>query len=535
MNTHLHGPGRSAASDGRTLKRGPYPKSTGVGFWAAAQVRVRQWNRALRHLEETQLAVMRQVAEANADCEYGRKYGLGSIVSYADWQRNVPAADYDAYFPYIERMMKGEADVLVPGKIKYFGNSSGSSNHGRQKFLPLTVRQLKITSKAAADAAYRLVSATGDLAFTSGYQIGIYPPPVMRRQDAVIVSNNPALMSVNLPYVARPLHLPRGAVKVERNLDRKLERIAQEYFDYDVVGVAGTTCWFSLLFDKVLAEAKKRGLPGESVSEVWPNLRAAFGGGVAAGPYLPVIKQRVAHPDFKLVDTYNATEGGLFACSDHSGAPGMLMIPDRGVFFEFVALGDADSENPARVPLWEVETDTNYVLHVSTVSGLSCYRLGDIVRFVSLDPLRIEFAGRLAGCLSTTQELTTHVEVQDAVQAALGEYPLTTREYTCAADVGIGDTGKAQYNLFVEFEGNPHVDESGFAAAFDRALCRLNRVYREHRENEAAILPPKVTVMPEGTVEKFMRAAGIKSAQAKFPRILSDAQKDILRSVLSKA
>lgn len=534
MNTHVHGPRAPAIDRPRALKKGPYPKSTGIGFWTAAQMRVREWNRALLDLERVQLEQMRLVAEANANCEYGRKHGLGDVSSYADWRRNVPAADYDTYFPYIDRMMKGEGDVLVPGKIKYFGNSSGSSNHGRQKFLPLKQRQLKITGQAAADAAYRLVTATGDLAFTSGYQIGIYPPPVMRRQDAVIVSNNPALMSVNIPLVARPLHLPKGAVKVERNLDRKLERIAQEYFDYDVVGVAGTTCWFSLLFDKVLAEAKKRGMPGESVSEVWPNLRAAFGGGVAAAPYVPVIGQRVAHPDFKLVDTYNATEGGLFACSDHFGAPGMLMIPDRGVFFEFVPIEDADSDDPRRVPLWEVETGKNYVLHVSTVSGLSCYRLGDIVRFVSRDPLRIEFAGRLAGCLSTTQELTTHVEIQDAVQAALEEFPLTTREYTCAADVGIGETAKARYNLFVEFEGNPSFDEAGFIEAFDRALCRINRVYREHRDSEAALLPPQLTVMPEGTVEKFMRAAGIKSAQAKFPRILSDPQKDILRQVLAE-
>ena len=74
----------------------------------------------------------------------------------------------------------------------------------------------------------------------------------------------------------------------------------------------------------------------DSVREIWPNLRVLVGGGVSADPYLPVLRERMGRDDFVLVDTYNATEGGIFATTDHSGEPGMLMIPDRGVFFEFV-------------------------------------------------------------------------------------------------------------------------------------------------------------------------------------------------------
>jgi GH3 auxin-responsive promoter len=523
----------SSSSGGRKLKASPYPKALGAAVWVAAQARMQSWDKALEHLEETQLEMMRLVAAANGQSAYGRKHGIDRTFSYAQWKRNVPLSDYDSYFPYIERMMLGEHDVLVRGMVKYFGNSSGSSSGGRQKFLPITDEQIALTGKAGADAAFRLIAATGDFALPTGYQVAILPPPNFKYQGPVIVSNNPAIMSVNMPRVVRPIHLPQGDIKMEPNIERKLELIAETYFDYDVTGVSGTTCWFSLLFDKVLAEAKKRGLEGRAVSEVWPNLRAGFGGGVAAGPYLKVIQERVGNPDFRLVDTYNATEGGLYAVTDHSGQPGMLVIPDRGVFFEFVRLDEYGSDSARRIPLWEVEKDTNYVLYVSTVSGLSAYRLGDIVRFPSLKPLRMEYAGRLSGCLSTTQELTTHVEIQDAFAYAQSQVPCVAREYGCGADVGVSGTAKSQYNLFVEFEGDASgVSTEALAQAFDEGLCKVNRVYREHRAGDAAILRARLTVLPKGTVQRFMSEGALNNVQAKFPRILSDSQKDRLRELV---
>ncbi len=524
----------SVRSAQKKLKKPPYPGVVGAAFWSLAELRMRSWDRALVDLEETQKKMMRLVAAANGPSDYGRKHGIDRTYSYEQWKRNVPLADYDSYFPYIERMMLGEHDVLVKGGVTYFGNSSGSSTGGRSKFLPITLQQIELTKKASADAAQRYVVAHRDLAFTSGYQIAILPPPNFKHQGPVIVSNNPAIMSVHIPKIAQPLQLPRGPIKLEADINTKLEKIAAEYFDYDICGIAGTTCWFSLLFDKVLAEAKKRGLPGNTVQEVWPNLRVGFGGGVAAGPYIDVIRERIGNPNFRLVDTYNATEGGLYACTDFTGEPGMRMIPDRGVFFEFVKLEEyGTTDSPRRYALHEVEQNQNYVLYVSTVSGLSAYRLGDIVRFPTLWPHRMEFAGRLSGCLSTTQELTTHVEIQEAFEYALKKFPRTTRDYTCGADVGVNGTAKSRYNLFAEFEDDvPDFPVDAFAEAFDEGLSKVNRVYREHRIGDAAILRARFTPMPKGTIQRFMGEGALNNVQAKFPRILSDAQKDRLRQLI---
>jgi hypothetical protein len=352
----------------------------------------------------------------------------------------------------------------------------------------------------------------------------------MRQEGPIKVTCNPALMAKNLPALTKPVYLPDRPTMCIADYDAKLERIADRYLDYDIRMVTGTTCWFSLLFDKLLEAAQRRGRKVSTVGELWPNLRVLLGGGVAAAPYLPVIRERVGH-EIELIDTYNATEGGVFASTAFApGQEGMMVIPHRGVFFEFVPIETDGRLSSRRVPLWEVETGENYAIVVTNASGMYSYQLGDLVRFTSTAPHVVEFAGRLSGCLSTTQELTTHVEIQRAMDAALVAAKGTVVDYGVGADIGIDDSAKSRYVLFAEFDGDRRPnDVDAFMGAFDDALCRENRVYREHRVGDTAILAPELVMLPSGSVKRFMEEAGSGSVQTKFPRILDDRRKQILR------
>ncbi len=111
--------------------------------------------------------------------------------------------------------------------------------------------------------------------------------------------------------------------------------------------------------------------------------------------------------------------------------------------------------------------------------------------------------------------------------------PAVTFDFGCGADVGVSGS-KSRYVLFVEFvPGNQPKDLAAFGAAFDAGLCEQNRVYREHRSNDIAILRPEVIALPEGSVQRFMKDAGMTSVQTKFPRIVDDERKGILRSYAS--
>lgn len=521
-----------AASPGAPRRiQTPYPSPVGRVFLEVARRRVAAWDRALERLQEVQQKQMERILRLTADSEFGREHGLSSIRSYEDYKRLVPIGDYDRFSERLERTRRGEQGLLTTERVRYICNSAGSSSAGKPKFLPVTETQIRLQQGSASDAVLRHIAWTEDATLPSGFTMTVLPPTVMKREGPMVLTNNPALMSTKLPLFSEPVVLPDRDVMNIEDLDQKMDAIAERYLDHDVRTVTGTTCWFSILFDKLLDAARRRGRDAQGVGEIWPNLRFLVGGGVAAAPYLDVIQDRMGR-QVDLLDTYNATEGGIFAVSDHrTGRDDLLMVPDRGVFFEFVPLEQADQDSPQRLAAWEVETGVDYVIHVSTVSGLHAYRLGDIVRFTQTWPHRMVFSGRLSGCLSTTQELTTHREVQLAMEAALAQVPAQTVDYTVGAQVGVNGSSKAQYIVFAEFvPGHEPADSEGFAQAFDAAHRAENRVYREHREGDTAILPARLVRLPPGSVKRFMEEEGLVSVQSKFPRIVDDGRRDRLLS-----
>jgi len=500
----------------RTLRSSAYPTLAGKAMLMLARAQTRRWNEALSRVRFEQERVLLDIVRHAQDTAFGRAHDFAGIRDYRDYAARVSVGDYDTFSPFIERMRKGEKNLVVPEFVRYFGNSSGSSNQGKPKFLPITENQIGIQRKAGTDGLFRTLAKLDDDAFPTGYTLGLFPPTTMREDGPVLITSNPALMVTKLPLVSKPSYLPDEECRVMADYDAKLARIAEKYIDHDVRALAGTTCWFTLMFEKLLAESRKRGRAARTIREIWPNLRYLVGGGVSADPYVPVIRDMMGRSDVFLIDTYNATEGGIYASSDHSGAPGMLMQPHRGTFFEFVAMDDIERPIAPRVPLWEVEIDKPYAIVVTTVSGLYSYKLGDIVRFPQAN--RMEFMGRLTGCLSVTQELTTHVEIEKAVAHAIRMVPGVTVDFGASAEKAPG-TAKWRYVLFSEFANAPS-DLEAFARAFDEGMCEQNRVYREHRAGDVALLAPRVVTLRQGGARAYLDEITRGNMQGKFPRII---------------
>jgi hypothetical protein len=473
--------------------------------------------------------MLHQYTKAAARTEFGRAHDLSGVRNHEDFVRRVPLRTYAEFEPYLERMRHGERNVLWPGLIKYWGQSSGSSNTAAQhKFLPISRRQIRWQQQAGFDVTARYVTASGDASLLGGFPLALLPPSTLKPDGPVFITNNPGLMQRFIPPPISYATLPRPPLRDIPDYEQKLTAVAQAYLDYDIRFVTGTTCWFSIFFDKVLEAAQDRGQRVRTISEVWPNLKVLFGGGIYVEPYRRVIAERMGRP-LVLMDNYNATEGGIFSATDRLGQDGMIMIPDRGVFFEFVPKEEHGKPNARRFPLWAVEPGVEYSVVLTTSSGLAGYYIGDSIRFSSLFPHRMEFTGRMTGMLSLTQELTSHLEIERAVAKATSGQDCTVVDFSAAAQVGVEQTGKGRYLLFVEFEKPPR-DLQAFTEAFDKGLCEQNRVYREHRSSNVAILPPALVPLVPGGTRKFMQALGHTSMQQKFPRILDERKRDLLLS-----
>ena len=69
--------------------------------------------------------------------EFGKKYEFSSINNYQTFKERVPSFTYEEFFPTINRTIKGEQNIFWPEKIKWFAQSSGTTN-SKSKFIPVT-------------------------------------------------------------------------------------------------------------------------------------------------------------------------------------------------------------------------------------------------------------------------------------------------------------------------------------------------------------------------------------------------------------
>ena len=69
--------------------------------------------------------------------EFGKKYHFNEISSYSTFRERVPLSNYEDLSPFIERLRKGEENILWPTESKWFAKSSGTSGQ-RSKYIPVT-------------------------------------------------------------------------------------------------------------------------------------------------------------------------------------------------------------------------------------------------------------------------------------------------------------------------------------------------------------------------------------------------------------
>ena len=151
--------------------------------------------------------------------------------------------------------------------------------------------------------------------FGGGFTLGLFPPITMREEGPVLITSNPALMMTKMPrdHAARATCRRTTSARIA-DYDKKLGVIAERYLDHDVRAVTGTTCWFTLLFEKVLAEAREaRPARPHACARSGRTCACSSAAASRRRPTCPSSATSMGRDDVTLVDTYNATEGGVYA------------------------------------------------------------------------------------------------------------------------------------------------------------------------------------------------------------------------------
>ncbi len=464
---------------------------------------------------DTQKKVFDYLIHKGRYTAWGQKYSYHQLRNVTDYKQRVPISTYEDFFPYIERILKGEQQVLWPSDIKLFAKSSGTTN-AKSKFIPVSSEALEDCHfEGGKDLLAVFIDNRPQTKIFKGKSLSV-GGSIMPNPDAedTTIGDVSGLIMKNLPLWAQSFRAPSLDIALLSDWEDKIQKMAEATLHENITCIHGVPTWTIFLIRKMLELSQSK-----SILEVWPNMECFFHGAVAFGPYKVLFETMIPSPDMAYLEVYNASEG-FFSLQDQLGEPDMLLMTDYGIYYEFLPLDNLQDPYAKTLTLEEVELNKSYALVISTNAGLWRYLIGDTVRFVSKNPYRIRINGRTKHFINAFGEELAIENAESALVRACVATGAQVSNFT-AAPVFIENGKRGGHEWLIEFETQPN-DLAIFANVLDSTLKSLNSDYEAKRSKDIALLAPLIQAIPLGTFYELMRQKGKLGGQNKVPRLAND-------------
>ncbi|MGD2247850.1 MAG: GH3 auxin-responsive promoter family protein [Candidatus Methanofastidiosia archaeon] len=457
---------------------------------------------ALEHSDEIQEKVLLGILKRNYNTRFVKDFSLDAIDSVDKYQKKMPITKYDDYQWYIEQMKSGEHNVLVSGDIPRWAQTSGTLSAPKLYPFPHEMAEqfgetlAKIIVAAIEEEPDRKRMLTGKMLMVVADVITSYAAGKPVGYISGIVSHDVQKIP-GMPALFTP---PCDILAMEDWENRWLEMAKHASGENVTMSCSTPPILLSYLKKVVNEYSDILDLPDE-ITEIWPNLELITGAGVKMSlyqnQYQHMLGDQVCCREF-----YCATEG--FFAYQKDTDPGLTPLLDN-IFYEFIPLtewyqmmeegGCYTTFEFTRLTYSKVACNTDYVMVITTPTGLYSYVIGDIVRFVSPDRLtwvgRIGWESNVAGeklnevhmsMLRQSVESTLGVEVVNQM-AAVKEDPL-------------------QYVFAFEFSSDVNLDEAIDVA--DKSLRDKNAIYDRLRDLNI-LKRPEILPLKEGAFERYFQ------------------------------
>ena len=529
----------------------------------------RPFKKALKDAAGTQQRLLLSILRRNQDTEYGRAYGFESLRSLKDYQGNVPVVEYEDIRERVDRMTRGEKNILTSENPVLFAQTSGTT--GKPKYIPVTPTCQKggVTPtwlhfargdhpEMFAGKVITIVSPAIEGHTPSGIPFGSTSGMVIRELPGIVQS------AYAVPYdvyevedyeakyyallrfgVAENVTMlgtanPSSVVKLAEMADRMADALIRDIRE-------GTLSREMDIAPKLrgLLEPKLRADPARASqleamrarrggrllpADYWPRMAliGCWKGGTVSA-YLDRFPEWY-DPDGKGMPAirdmgYLASEARMsIPISDH-GAGGVLTIHIN--VFEFVAAEDID-ENPGDPDSWnflgvaDLEVGREYYIFITTSGGLYRYDMNDVVEIAGRHqsaPL-VVFRRKGRGMTNLTGEKLSVNQLIEAISRASSETGLNAPHFKAEPD---GENSR--YVFKIEFNEVPSTQSAtDFLTCLDRTLSELNLEWSGKR-GSGRLHHPLLHVMRPGWYERGKQklvADGKRLFQAKT--IILDAK-----------
>lgn len=560
-----------------------------LGLWErTCEASLARFRRDLAAGPAVNRATLRAILGRHRSTDFGRRHGFGGVLDAADlesaYARALPCSEYAAFREDIQRIARGERNVLFRGRPPLFVSTSGTT--GDPKLFPATwrhqneaLRLVALRTPAARAACvpglgYRqrtttiMVASRPGRAVPCGIPVGNPSGGGIRRilklapsfwaapPEVFTITDYPTALYLHALFALRAADL--GCIEaiycshVLSWLALIRQRATELAADLESGGLSGAL---------VLTPAERRALvphlrpaperarqvrealagPGEGLmTRLWPGLKVVSS--VVSGPFAvsaPRLRELAGPGPAFYTTCFGATEGmiGLNLWAD---APEHYALALGAVHFEFLPAAALDAAHPATVPLEAVREGEAYELVITNHAGLYRYRLGDVVRIVGREGATpvFRFDHRRGNVIDLVGEKTTEAHLRAAAEAL------------ARARLG-GEAGLAEYAVWPDIDRLPYryvaylelrvpagaaPDAGALGAELDRLLQSEHAAYATLGRQNGRLGPPEVRLVPPGTFDALVgrqraSAAGLNANQIKVPRVLRErAQHDFLEA-----
>ena len=456
---------------------------------------------------------LKKLIQISKNTEFGKQYEFSSIDSYETFNERIPSFTYEEFFPIINKTINGNQNIFWPEKIKWFAQSSGTTN-SKSKFIPVSNSSLdNCHFKGGKDMLCLYLNNNENSNMFMGKSLRLGGSRKIYENNDHYFGDLSAILIDNLPVWAELISTPNNEISLMDKWDEKIAAIIKGTLQEDVRSLAGVPSWMLTLLNKLLETTGKK-----YIDEIWKNLEVYFHGGVSFKPYRSEFNNIISNKKFKYYEVYNASEG-FFAIQDQNESDELLLMLDYGIFYEFIEI-DSTSKSEKIINLSEVKVGVNYALLITTNSGLWRYKIGDTIVFTNLKPFRIKVSGRTKHFINTFGEEVIIENVEKSLEIALKKFNCTIKDFT-VAPLYMKNGKKGKHEWMIEFIKEPNnIDE--FMEEIDFQIQNNNSDYKAKRFKNITLDRPKLIRARKNLFYDWLKKKKKLGGQNKVPRLLNE-------------
>ncbi|MEM9982345.1 MAG: GH3 auxin-responsive promoter family protein, partial [Bacteroidota bacterium] len=254
----------------------------------------------------SQEKVFQYLIKAAKNTAFGKDHDFAAIRHHQDFVTRVPIRDYEGLRPYVDRIIKGESDILWRGKPSYFAKTSGTTSG--VKYIPLTKESIPNHIHGARNALLNYVYETGNADFLDRKLIFLSGSPTLDKKGDILTGRLSGIVNHHVPAYLRSNQMPSYETNCIEDWEEKLEKVIEETLKEDMSLISGIPPWVQMYFDRIEERT------GKKIKDVFPNFSLFVQGGVNFEPYKAKLFESIGRK-IDSIELFPASEG-FFAYQD---------------------------------------------------------------------------------------------------------------------------------------------------------------------------------------------------------------------------